>query len=97
MELSEIALQKLLQLFPEISSYIVNFRDITEEAGKEESGLQIGIFILQFGEEYYYIPVIAKNETVLPIDSLFSATTGTFTPLTDLSLTRRGFVASVSR
>lgn len=82
MELSEIALQKLLQLFPEISSYIVNFRDITEEAGKEESGLQIGIFILQFGEEYYYIPVIAKNETVLPIDSLFSASTNTFTPLT---------------
>lgn len=82
MELSEIALQKLLQLFPEISSYIVNFRDITEEAGKEESGLQIGIFILQFGEEYYYIPVIAKNETVLPIDSLFSASAGTFTPLT---------------
>lgn len=82
MELSEIALQKLLQLFPEISSYIVNFRDITEEAGKDESGLQIGLFILQFGEEYYYIPVIAKNETVLPIDSLFSAESGTFIPLT---------------
>lgn len=82
MELSELALQKLLQLFPEISSFIVNFRDITEEAGKEESGLRIGIFILQFGEEYYYIPVIAKNETVLPIDSLFNATAGTFVPLT---------------
>jgi hypothetical protein len=82
MELSELALQKLLQLFPEISSYIVNFRDITEEAGKEESGIRIGLFILQLGEDYYYIPVIAKNETVLPIDSLFNATTGTFVPLT---------------
>lgn len=82
MELSEIALQKLLQLFPEISNYIISFKDVTQEAGKEESGLQIGMFIVQFGEEFYYIPVIAKNETVLPIDSLFSATEGTFFPLT---------------
>jgi hypothetical protein len=82
MELSEIALQKLLQLFPEISSYIVSFQDITEEAGKEESGLQIGLYILQFGQENYYIPIIAKNDTVLPIDSLFSFSEGTFFPLT---------------
>lgn len=82
MELSAIALEKLLQLFPEISSYIVSFKDITEESGKEESGLRIGVFIVQFGQEYYYIPVIAKNETILPIDSLFNAGTGTFVPLT---------------
>lgn len=82
MELSEIALQKLLQLFPEISGYIISFKDITEESGKEESGIQVGIFILQFGEEYYYIPVLAKNGTVLPIDSIFSASQQTFMPMT---------------
>lgn len=82
MELSEIALQKLLQLFPELSAYIVSFKDITEESGREGAGLQIGMFILQFGQEYYYVPVIAKNDTVMPIDSLFSSSTGTFSPLT---------------
>lgn len=82
MEFSEIALQKLLQLFPELSSYIVSFKDVSEETGKEESGLRVGMFILQLGQEYYYVPVIMKNETVLPMDSLFSATEGKFYPLT---------------
>lgn len=82
MELSEIALQKLLQLFPELATYILSFKDITEEAGKEESGLQIGLFILQFGQEMYYMPVIAKNDTILPIDSLFCVSEESFIPLT---------------
>jgi len=82
MEFSENALQKLIQLFPELSSYIVSFKDISEETGKEESGLRVGIFILQLGQEYYFIPVIAKSDTVLPIDSLFSNSDGKFYPLT---------------
>lgn len=82
MEFSEIALQKLLQLFPELSSYIVSFKDVTEESGKEESGLRVGMFILQLSQEYYFVPVISKNDTVLPIDSLFSSSEGKFYPLT---------------
>ena len=45
MELSELALEKLLQLFPELASYIVSFRDLTQESGKEEMGLSVGMFI----------------------------------------------------
>lgn len=82
MELSEIALQKLLQLFPELSSYIVSFKEITEEAGKEESGIRIGMFLVQFGMEYYYIPIIAKDDVVYPIDSIFGVSSQSFSPIT---------------
>ncbi len=82
MELSEIALQKLLQLFPELSSYIISFKEITEEAGKEESGIRIGMFLVQFGMEYYYIPIIAKDDIVFPIDSIFGVSNQSFSPLT---------------
>jgi hypothetical protein len=82
MELSELALEKLLQLFPELASYIVSFRDLTQESGKEEMGLSVGMFILKFGPTFYYLPVVAKNGTVFPIDSMFNAEEGTFVPLT---------------
>ena len=82
MDFSEIAFQKLFQLLPELSSYVVSFKDITEESGKEEQGLRIGMFILLFGPEYYFIPVISKNDTVLPIDSIFSQSEEQFYPLT---------------
>lgn len=82
MEFSQMALQKLLQLFPELSSYIVSFKDLSEETGKAQSGLKVGIFILQLGQEYYYIPVLSKNNIILPMDSLFGATESKFVPLT---------------
>lgn len=81
MELSEIALQKLLQLFPELSSYIVSFKDISDDSGIAEDGPRVGMFLLRFGQEYYYLPVMAKDETVYPLDSIFSAA-GEFIPLT---------------
>ena len=82
MEFAEIAIQKLLQLFPELSSYIVSFKDLTNETGKEESGLRVGMFIVQFGQDYFFLPIIAKGDTILPIDSLFSQTEEKFFPLT---------------
>jgi hypothetical protein len=83
MEFSQIALQKLIELFPELAKYIITFKDITEEANKgEDSDVGIGVFVLQFGKTYFYIPVLAKGETVQPIDSIFNTETQTFLPLT---------------
>lgn len=88
MDLSELALQKLLQLFPELSAYVVSFKDITDEMGKDESGIRVGMFLVQFGAEYYYIPIIAKDDTIFPIDSLFSVTESSFYPLTKVFVDR---------
>lgn len=83
MEFSQIALQKLIQIFPELANYIVTFKDITEDSPKgEEQGLSVGVFILQFGNSYSYIPVLAKGDTVQPIDSIYDLETSSFSPLT---------------
>lgn len=83
MEFSELALQKLIQLFPELSNNIVNFRDITDSSSVEEnSDIKVGVFIVQFGNGYAYIPVISKGEVLQPIDSLFSVEDQSFSPLT---------------
>lgn len=82
MEFSELALQKLIQLFPELANYIVTFRDVTEDTGGEEnSDVSVGVFILQFGNGYSYIPVIAKGEVIQPIDSIYSVEEKSFSPL----------------
>lgn len=86
---AELALEKLIQLFPELSPYIITFKDISDEAAKgDNSDISVGTFILQFGQAYYYIPVIAKGEALQPIDSIFSAEEQTFTPLTKAFITQ---------
>lgn len=83
MEFSQLAIQKLLQLFPELANYIVTFKDVTDETNTgEDSGISVGMFILQLGGAYFYIPVIAKGEAIQPIDSIFNVEDQTFTPLT---------------
>ena len=83
MEFSELALQKILQLFPELTNFIVTFKDVTEDANRSEnSAVKVGIFILQFGNGYYYLPVVAKGEVVQPLDSIFSVEDQAFYPLT---------------
>lgn len=83
MEFSELALQKLIQLFPELANFIVTFKDVTGEINKgEDSDISVGIFILQFGRENYYIPVVGKGEVVQPVDSIFNIEEQKFTPLT---------------
>lgn len=81
MEFSEIALAKLLQQLPELSNFIVTFKDVSEELNKEDDTTKVGIFILSFGGSYYYLPVIGKNDVVQPMDSLFNPQDQTFTPL----------------
>lgn len=90
MEFSELALQKLLQLFPELSSFILTFKDITAEVPSlEETDVSIGVFILQAGKRNFYLPVIAKGEAVQPLDSIFDNEEQSFIPLS------KGFVTKL--
>ena len=83
MDFSEIALAKLLQLFPELSNYILTFKDITEDLNRgEDESLRIGIFILTFANKAYYLPVVSKNDVIQPLDSIFCADDQSFLPLT---------------
>lgn len=84
---SELAINKLLQIFPELSSFIVSFKDITNEVPSlEETDVSVGIFILQAGGKFFYLPIIAKGEAVQPLDSIFDNLEQCFIPLT------KGFV-----
>ena len=86
-EFSELAIQKLLQLFPELSSLIVNFKDITDEVSTfEDTDTSVGVFILQSGERHYYLPIVSKGDAIQPLDSVFDNTEQCFIPLT------KGFV-----
>ena len=85
MEFYDIALAKLLQTLPELSNYIVTFKDASEDI-PEGSTMKVGIFILRSGKEYMYVPVVAKDENIYPIDSIFFENTSKFYPLTKKTL-----------
>jgi hypothetical protein len=90
MEFSELAIAKLLQLFPELSSVIVTFKDITNEVPSlEDTDIGIGVFILQVGSSSYYLPIIRKGDAIQPLDSLFDNEEQCFIPLT------KGFVTKL--
>lgn len=80
MDFPEIAMQKLGQTAPELVNLIVAFRDISEEASAEVD-VTVGAFVLQSGSSTYYIPVIKKDHTTHPIDSVFFCTERKFRPL----------------
>lgn len=80
MDFTEIAMQKLNQAAPELVNLVVAFRDISEETSAEVD-ISVGVFILQSGSEMFFVPVIQKDQTVHPIDSVFFASTGKFRPL----------------
>ena len=83
MEFSELALLKLSQLMPKLASYVVSFADITDKTiEQEESTLQIGVFLIRFGDSFYYIPLVCKGDSIQPIDSLFSVEHQKFIPMT---------------
>lgn len=81
MEFSDIALAKLLQTLPELGPLILTFQDVTEELN-EETGMQVGIFVLRSGADLFYVPVVSKGENVYPIDSIFFDSKKKFFPLT---------------
>lgn len=81
MDFSDIALAKLLQTVPELGNYIITFKDVSEEL-QDDTGIQVGVFVLRVGTEIFYVPVVAKNDNVYPIDSIFFASDNKFFPLT---------------
>lgn len=81
MDFTQIAMQKLNQAAPELVNSVIAFRDITEEASTE-SDVAVGAFVLQSGASYYFIPVIQKDQTIHPIDSVFFCDISAFRPLT---------------
>lgn len=81
MEFADAALAKFLETSPELSSLIVNFSDISHEMQDSENGSKIGVFLLKTGIGPVTVPVIMKNESIFPIDSVFVETESKFRPL----------------
>lgn len=81
MEYSKQAMNQLQRQAPELGRYVAAFKDLTEEL-PENNGIQIGMFIIDMNNKYYYVPVIAKGDTVQPIESIFDSEAKVFIPLT---------------
>ena len=82
MEFSDLAIAKLLQVFPELAQYIVTFKDVTEDIGRDSEDLKVGIFILNVGGSNIYVPILSRNQVIQPIDSAFNPQDQAFIPLT---------------
>lgn len=81
MNLGELAQEKLAKMAPELTKYILSFNDMSDDL-PENSGVQVGCFVLAQGGSNFFVPVIAKDGTVYPIDSIFMADRKQFMPLT---------------
>lgn len=81
MEFSDIALAKLLQTVPELGSLILTFQDVSDEVS-EESGINVGVFVLRAGADLFFVPVVSKGDNVYPTDSIFFDSKKKFFPLT---------------
>lgn len=81
MEFSDIALAKFLQTVPELGPLILTFQDVTEEL-QDDTGIQVGVFILRSGADIFYVPIVSKNDNVYPVDSIFFDSKKKFFPLT---------------
>lgn len=85
MILSKVAANRLNMQAPELSKYVISFKDLTDQL-PEDAGIECGMFILNISGRYMYIPVLAKAETVQMIESVFDAESKTFIPLTKKSV-----------
>ena len=62
MEFSDIALAKLLQTQPELGQLILTFQDVSDEI-TDDSGIQVGVFVLRSAADLFYVPVDPKQTT----------------------------------
>ena len=83
--LSKTALNRLNMQTPELSQYVVAFKDLSTEL-PENTGIQIGMIILDVKGRYVYVPVVAKAGEVQILESMFDADTKKFIPLTRKSV-----------
>lgn len=87
MNFQEEAMKKLATTAPELASLVVSFRDLSEEI-PEGNEVAVGAFILKAPSGFYFIPVVAKGNTVYPMDSLFDGQTKKFKPLSTAYIQR---------
>lgn len=83
--LNKTAISKLNVQAPELSQYVVAFKDLTEEL-PENTGIQVGMIILDIKGKYIYVPVVAKAGEIQILESMFDAETKEFIPLTSKSI-----------
>lgn len=83
--LSKAALSKLNTQAPELSKYVVAFKDLSDEL-PDSKGIQIGMVILDIKGKYVYVPIMAKAGDIQLIESMFDADSKTFIPLTRKSI-----------
>lgn len=81
MHFIDSAYERLAKTTPDLVKYVSTFVDMTQDV-PEQSGIELGVFIVVSGNEIYYIPVVSKGGTVFPIDSIFIASESMFFPLT---------------
>ena len=85
MTLATMATKRLNQQSPELSKYIVAFKDLSDEL-PENTGVQVGMFILNIADKYIYIPAVSKAGNVQTLESMFDADSKTFIPITKKSV-----------
>ena len=82
MSLNEMALERLARTAPELTRFVISFKDMTDEL-PEGGSVQVGVFVIRRGAGQFFIPVVAKSGTVYPIDSIYIADRKCFFPLTN--------------
>lgn len=85
MTFAKMAANRLNLQTPELSKYVVAFKDLSDEL-PENTGIQCGMFILDITGRYFYIPVIAKANNIQVLESIFDSETKTFIPITKKSV-----------
>lgn len=83
--LSKTALNRLNMQAPELSQYVVAFKDLTQELPGND-GISVGMIICDVKGKYVYLPVIAKAGEVQMLESMFDADTKKFIPVTRKSV-----------
>jgi hypothetical protein len=85
-QFADLALAKLLTAAPQLGASVLNFSDVTDQI--DDTGVQVGLFLLRTGMGVAYIPVVAKDETIFPLDSIFLEDEARFIPLTKTTIER---------
>ncbi len=83
----EEAINKLGATAPELVNLVVSFRDLSEEL-PEGGNTSVGVFVVRAGMGLFFIPVVAKGNTVYPLDSIFDDQAKQFKPLTNTYVQR---------
>lgn len=81
MALLDISYNKLTQVAPDLTKFIVSFKDMSDELATDKD-IELGAFILDINGSRYFIPVMNQAGAIFPIDSIYSASLECFLPIT---------------